>query len=55
MLHLEEEVAIKIIKANSNENIHIVALPRCEVESHLSNLEEEYKHVDFCMRRVPVP
>ena len=55
MLHVEEKLAIKIIEANSNQNKHIVAPPRCQVERHLSNLEDAYEHVDFPMRRVPGP
>ena len=55
MLHVEEKVAIKVIKANSNQNKHIVAPPQCQVERHLSNSEEEFEHVDFRMRRTPDP
>ena len=55
MLHVEEKVAIKIIKANLNQNKHIVAPPQCQVERHLSNSEEEFEHVDFRMRRTPDP
>ena len=55
MLHVEEKVAIKIIEANLNQNKHIVAPPRCQVERHLSNLEEEYEHIDFHTRRVLDP
>ena len=53
MLHVEEKVAIKIIKAKSNQNKHIVAPPQCQVERHLSNSEEEYEHIDFFTRRIP--
>ena len=55
MLHVEEKVAINLIKANSNQNKHIAAPPQCQVERHTSNLEDEYKLVDLRVRGEPVP
>ena len=55
MLNVDEKVAVKIIKANSNKNKHIVAPLQCQVKRHMSTLEEEYEHINVCTRRIPVP
>ena len=55
MLHTEEKVAIKVIKANSNQRQHIVAPLQYQVERHTVKKEEEYELVDFRLRREPIP